>query len=431
MEKSVLSAIEHFSLIPKGSHVTVALSGGADSMALLHVLANLRNSLDFTLLAAHYNHGIRGTEADRDEQFVKAVCERMAIPLFCEKGDVLALAKQKHIGLELAAREARYDFLYRVAPDLIATAHTASDHLETVLINLTRGSGSKGLCGIPAKRGRIIRPMITVTREEVESYCRRHDISFVTDSTNLSDDYTRNKLRHRVVPVLKELNPSAEKAALRAARSLQEDEEALDAIAEDFLAAHFGDGALSLDGFADLPTAIQKRVVRRYTARMIPGMILDHHHTQETVRICLQKGRTGLPGDRFAEAAGGKLTLQPVRSQTAYRVETCEMTREEIKKTEKIHNLLFNNAADCDKIVGKTVLRTRLAGDRIRLAGSGCTKTLKKLYLEKRVPLSLRESLPVIADEEGVIWIYGIGVAARCAVTEKTKRVFFINAQEK
>ena len=430
MEKTVLSAIERFSLIPKGSHVTVALSGGADSMALLHVLADLRDSLAMTLSAAHYNHGIRGAEADRDEQFVKTVCERMAIPLICEKGDVPALAKQEKIGLELAARKARYDFLDRVAPDLIATAHTASDNLETVLMNLTRGSGLQGLCGIPAKRGRIIRPLITSTREEVEEFCRQREIAFVTDSTNLSENYTRNKLRHRVVPVLKDINPSVAETVCRAGLCLTEDEAALSGMAQEYLTAHLRDGALTLDGFSDLPAAVRRRVVRQYVERTVPGLFLDYMHTQETVRICLQNGRTGLPGDFYAVAGGGKLTLQPVRLQTEYRVETRELTREEFEKNAKIHNLLFNHAADCDKIIGKTVLRTREAGDRIRLAGSGCTKTLKKLYLEKRVPLVLRETLPVMADEEGVFWIYGIGVAARCAVTKKTERVWMIDAHE-
>ena len=430
MEKSVLSAIERFSLIPKGSHVTVALSGGADSMALLSVLESLKTSLDFTLSAAHFNHGIRGAEADRDEQFVKAECERLGIPLFCEKGDVPALAKQKKIGTELAAREARYEFLYRVAPDLIATAHTASDNLETVLFHLTRGSGLQGLCGIPAKRGRVIRPLITVTREEVEAFCRQRKIAFVTDSTNFSDDYTRNKLRHRVIPVLEELNPSVAETVSRTGLCLAEDETALSALAEEYLTAHLRDGALTLDGFSALPAAIRRRVVRQYITRTVPGLFLDHRHTEEVERICLQKGRTGLPGDLYAVAGGGTLTLEPAYPQTDYRVETRVLTREEFEKIKKIHNLLFNNAADCDKIIGKTVLRVRNAGDRIRLAGSGCTKTLKKLYLEKRIPLALRDSLPVMADEQGVFWIYGVGVAARCAVTEKTERVWMIDAQE-
>ena len=430
MEEKVLSAIERFSLIPKSSHVTVALSGGADSVSLLHVLSALKDRIGFTLSAAHYNHGIRGAEADRDERFVKEECARLGITLFCEEGDVPVLAKQKSIGLELAAREARYDFLYRVAPDLIATAHTASDNLETVLLNLTRGSGAKGLCGIPVKRGRLIRPLLTVTREEVERYCREEGLVFVTDSTNLSQLYSRNKLRHTVVPVLKELNPSIEHAVLRMGFALAEDEEALSAAADGYLSGHLRDAALDLDGFCDLPAAVKKRVVRQFAQQAVPGLLLDSNHTEETVRICLQNGRTSLPQDLYAVAGGGRLRVESAKPEIRYRVEAFSRQKEDIKNSGKIHNLLLNNAVDCDKIVGKAVVRTRNEGDRIRLAGSRYTKTLKKLYLEKRIPLARRADWPLMADEEGVIWIYGIGVASRCAITEKTKRVFIIEAHE-
>ena len=427
MEKAVLAAIRRFSLLQAGNEVTVALSGGADSMALLHLLVSLKDQLGISLSAAHFNHGIRGNEADRDERFVRTECERLGIPLFCEKGDVPTLAKEKKMGIELAAREARYDFLYRAAPDLIATAHTASDHLETVLMNWIRGSGAKGLSGIPVKNGRVIRPLITSTREEVEAYCQKHGISFVTDSTNLCDDYTRNKLRHRVIPVLKELNPSLEQAAFRASASLAEDEETLSLLADRYLSSHARDGELDLCDFPMLSAAVKKRIVKHFAQQAIPGLRLDSKHTEEMAEICMRGGRMSLPMDYYAVSGAEILSLQPAKASVRYRVET---RAADFENSPKVHNLFLKNTVDCDKIVGKTVIRTREPGDRICLAGSRCTKTLKKLYLEKRIPLALRQVLPVMADEQGIIWIYGIGVANRCAISKKTKRVVIIETRE-
>ena len=188
IENSVLSAIEQFSLLDASKNITVALSGGADSVALIYALYRLREKLGITLSAAHLNHMIRGEEALRDEEFVKKLCKKYEIPLFCERTDVPAFAKIQGLSLETAAREVRYGFLERVNCGVIATAHTASDNLETVLFNLSRGTALKGLCGIPPKRGIFIRPLILASRSEIEDYCKKNNLDFVTDSTNLSDD---------------------------------------------------------------------------------------------------------------------------------------------------------------------------------------------------------------------------------------------------
>ena len=234
MEKLLLEAIERFSLLENTKNVTVALSGGADSMALLFSLNSLKDVLGITVKAAHLNHLIRGDEAFRDEEFVKGVCEKLGIELFIKRADIPLLAKEKGISTELAARETRYEFLESVASGgAVATAHTASDNLETVIYNLTRGSGIDGIAGIPAKRDIFIRPLILCTRSQIDDYCAKHEISFVTDSSNLSDDYTRNKIRHNIVPVLKEINPSVENTVLRSSLILKEDAEYLKSLAED------------------------------------------------------------------------------------------------------------------------------------------------------------------------------------------------------
>lgn len=430
MEKSVLTAIERFSLLENTKEVTVALSGGADSMSLLYVLFNLKDKLGITLYAAHLNHMIRGDEALRDEKFVREQCESLRIPLFCERIDVPAFAKEHKLSTELAAREVRYDFLSRVSRGVVATAHTASDNLETLLFNLTRGSALKGLCGIPPKRGIFIRPLILCTRAEVEEYCRKNGIEYVTDSTNLSDEYTRNKIRHKVVPVLKEINPNAEKSAVRTAAELFEDNAFLEECADKYLSANISGGGLDISALPKAPIA--KRAIKRFAEMTASALTLDNLHILEIYRICNEGGRTGLPLGYSAEVKENKLFItnncEKISANFKFDVRTERRINDLFTNGEKINNLLLKNSLDCDKIIGKLVSRTRLPGDSLRLAGRGCTKSLKKLMNELSVPKELRDSLPVIADEAGVIWIYGIGVAQRCAVTKNSAEVMIIKA---
>ena len=245
MENKVLSAIKRFSLLEKGDVVTVALSGGADSVSLLYALLAVSDELGITVNAAHLNHSIRGEEAERDQQFVTNLCKKLKVELFCEKRDVPAFAKENGLSLELAARKVRYEFLEGVAQGKVATAHTASDNLETMIFNLARGTSLKGLSGIPVKRGIYIRPLILCTRQNVEDYCKENEISFVTDSTNLSDDYSRNKIRHNVIPVLKEINCAAEESALRTSFGIAEDISYLESASQEILFKNFDDNGLN------------------------------------------------------------------------------------------------------------------------------------------------------------------------------------------
>ena len=430
MEKSVLTAIERFSLLKNTKEVTVALSGGADSMSLLYALFNLKEELGITLYAAHLNHMIRGDEAVRDDEFVKKQCEKLGVPLFCERIDVPRYAQERKLSTELAAREVRYDFLSRVSKGAVATAHTASDNLETLLFNLTRGAALKGLCGIPPKRGIFIRPLILCTREDVEEYCEKNGIHYVTDSTNLSDEYTRNKIRHKVIPVLKEINPSAEKSAVRAAAELSEDNAFLEECADKYLRENLSGGVLDVSALPKAPIA--KRTIKKLAEISADGLSLDNFHISAIYRICTTGGRTGLPSGFYAEVKKGRLFIKQTENSENidFQVKTQRRINDLFTNGEKINNLLLNNSLDCDKIIGKSVLRTRQTGDSIRLAGRGCTKSLKKLMNEHRVPAELRESLPVIADDAGVIWIYGIGVAQRCAVTKNSREILIINASQ-
>ncbi len=421
MTEKILTAIKRFSLIENGDTVTVALSGGADSVALLHALWTLKDQLGITLKAAHLNHGIRGNEADRDESFVQWMCDKFDVPLVCERVDVPLLAKTRKQSLELCAREVRYEFLKNNAEGLVATAHTATDNAETLLLNLTRGTGLKGLCGIPPKRDVFIRPLILCSREDIEVYCANNDLSFVTDSTNLSDDYTRNKIRHNAVTTLKYINPSFEDAINRTTDILNEDNAALDFWADELLFKSLTDDGLLVDVINNVPSAVAKRVIKKYVENLCEDAFLDYLHLNALYDICKNGGKTSLPNDTYGEVKNGVLFLgDGFVSKTEFFVQ--------LVHTEKVNNLLSIDVLDCDKIVGSPVVRTRQEGDAIRLKNRGCTKTLNKLFTENKVDPALRDSIPVIADDEGVIWVYGMGVSQKCAPTNNSKKFIEVRA---
>jgi tRNA(Ile)-lysidine synthase len=422
MLEKVLNAIERFSLINKGDTVTVALSGGADSVALLHALWSLRDKLSINVKAAHLNHGIRGAEADRDEAFVKWLCLKFDIPIVCETVDIPSLAKEKGQSLELCAREVRYEFLSRNAEGLIATAHTASDNTETLLFNLTRGSGTKGLAGIPPKRDNYIRPLIFCSRYDVEKYCIDNSLSYVTDSTNLTDDYTRNKIRHKVVTTLKEINPSLEDAVVRATDILREDNEALEFFTNEALFKAISDDGLLCESVNNLPTAVAKRVIIKYAQTVETELKLDYLHVNALCEICKNDGKISLPCGYYGEVKNGVLIINSENNDEKPQFYA------KLVKVEKINNLLSINLIDCDKIIGSPIIRTRKEGDSIRLKNRGCTKTLNKLFTENKVDITIRDSIPVIADDKGVIWVYGMGVSQRCAPSNNSTNVLEVRA---
>ena len=210
LEQKALLALRQYSLFTQGDRIAVGVSGGADSVALLRFLAVLREEYRWELIVCHIHHGLRGAEADRDEQFVRELAGQLGLPYTVRHIDAAALALENHLSVEEAGRNARYAFFAETAGEggRIATAHTLDDTIETVLMNLIRGTGLHGLCGIPRIRGNIVRPLLDVTRAEVEEYLALLGQPYCTDSTNLSDDYTRNRIRHDILPRLCELNPN-------------------------------------------------------------------------------------------------------------------------------------------------------------------------------------------------------------------------------
>ena len=312
MITKVLKTIEAYQMLSPDSAVVAGVSGGADSMALLHVLQSWRKDWpELKVTAAHVNHCLRGAEADRDEEHVRRYCQREGIPLEVLKIDVREEAAKRKLGLEACGRAVRYEFFRRLAGEngVIATAHTLSDLAETVLLHLTRGTGLKGLCGIPPVRENIVRPLIDCSRREIEDYCREHKIPYVTDSTNLEAWYSRNKVRLQVLPALKEINPAFEEAVGRMAQSLREDDGCLWEEARELL----GRAALEKDGWSCSVLSRGRKPVRIRAIRLLQGASRpEARHLEEIDRIILAgQGGVSVPGGLDFHANRGVLRTVP------------------------------------------------------------------------------------------------------------------------
>ena len=262
-------------LLPEGSVILTALSGGRDSMALLTALSLAAADRGWTVLAAHYDHGLRGEESRRDRDFVSAWCRDHGIPLAIGEGDVAGQAKRDRRGIEETARSMRYDFLYETAravgASVIATAHNAEDNAETVLLHLTRGAGLDGLTGIPPRRGKLVRPLLASSRDEIDAFLSRNSIPWVEDSTNAQTVYARNRIRREVLPVLKELNPNLTETLTANLARLRADRDWLNAQAQPALdLAEKSPGRVTVPASAltELPPTVAVRVVKGLLAAL-------------------------------------------------------------------------------------------------------------------------------------------------------------------
>lgn len=434
MIREVKNAVARYNMPLSGRTVAVGVSGGADSMALLHVLFELKDEYGMNIIACHVNHGIRGETADRDEKFVVEACKKLGVEVRVLRADVPGTAKKMHLGVEECGRRIRYDFFNSVADDaIIATAHTLSDRSETMLLNITRGASVKGLCSIPAVRGNIVRPLIDCTRADIEKYCSDNSIAFVTDETNFEDIYSRNRIRLNVIPELKKLNPSLEKAFLRLISNAEEENDFMDGFSREILgkvrlAECYDAGLLNKQH-----RAVRKRVIFEII-NTETGIIPEAVHIEQVDGI-LSGGRTEIIGSTVVEVKNGILKINPETDN--YPDWKCDFDRLIAEapfgkiKGEIIHrnNLppkqsVHNKVLDYGSIVGHCVLRNRRPGDKMKLAGSSCTKTLKKLFSEKHI--ENRNSAAVLADEAGICWVQGLGCADRCKIKAETDKILII-----
>ncbi len=430
----VKNTVERYGFFKENRDVVVGLSGGADSCALLHILCALKDEYSLTITAAHVNHGIRGEEAARDERFAEDFCRRLGVDFKVLHCDVPALAKEKGMGQEECGRAVRYDFFEKVNPGaLIATAHNLSDCCETLLFNISRGSGVKGLCSIPPVRGNIIRPLIDCTRQEIEEYCKANQIDYVTDSTNLKDDYSRNRIRLNVLPELKKINPSLEEAFQRLILAAREDEDYFDALTDEVIGSSRCPEGYLAEKLRELHPAVLNRALAKIIAENT-GEAPEKVHI-ESVDGILGGGKTQVHGALAVRCEGGILSfgekdMTPEWSREFILDEEiitpCGPVKFQIinKNEEVKQQFVHKNVLDYDRIVGSLALRSRKTGDEIRIAGRNCTKTVRKLLTEAKI--KDKNSVMILCDSLGPVWVEGFGCAHRCRITDKTTDVLKI-----
>ena len=401
------AALRHHEMLQADDTVICAVSGGADSMALLFALYLLQDKLQFQVQAAHFNHNLRGAESDADQAFVQEFCSRYDIPLHLGSGKVIAGEK----GLEAAARDARYRFFQGLSGK-IATAHTANDNAETVLMRLVRGTGLKGLGAIAPVRGNIIRPLLNVTRGEILSFLEEYHIPYRQDSSNNTDDFLRNRLRHHVMPLLLQENPKLAENLSAMALRLRQDEQALSAMArpEDDVAVLRAMSAALRSRCLEL--FLKQSGVREPEAQHIAlaeALVFSHDpsaqgHFPNNITIGRRYGRL-VPETEQPPFQPVSLPC-PGSVQLGSLLICCQAAEEII------------NTADTVTVrpSGQMILRPRQTGDCITLSGG--TKSLKKLFIDRKIPAAQRNQVPVLADEQGILAVYGIGADKNRQTTE-------------
>lgn len=399
-------------IIKKGGRILVALSGGADSVCLFHFLASNRQRLGIEVMAAHFMHGIRPEAADGELELVSSLCANMGVELFVGRGDTLAHAETCKIGVEAAARELRYAFLYKTMEaqgcDSIATAHNLSDNSETMLFNLARGSGLSGLCGIPPVNGRVIRPLLGVSRQSIEEYDRENGLSFATDKTNFDCKYSRNRIRHKIMPELRHINPEADKAMLRAAESVRQAEEFLRFSALEALKDERKKGEISLDRLSSIHPALHVYIFRELLSEVFGDpMCLKADHVAALSELAIE-GRISSSVDIgggfagvvsygvFAIVKRDKADCDPIAEALLTEGQKVIWGNWEIEAGGK------DGVSFCrEQIELPLKIRGRVEGDVISMAHGH--KSIKKYLIDKKIPAKTRDRIPLVCDNKGVL----------------------------
>ena len=433
MTDKVVKTISEHHMIPTGCTLGVGLSGGADSVCLAHILLNNKEKLGIAVLKAiHIHHGIRGEEADRDLEFCRDFCEKNGIEFVVFKADVPAQAQETGESLEECARRIRYGFFEKSGCDVIATAHNLNDNIETFIFNLSRGSSLSGLCGIPHIRDIYIRPLLDCSRTEIEEYIKKNNLQYITDSTNLCDDYTRNKIRHNIVPLLFELNPSFENAFSKCNESLNDSKEYIYSCAVDLLQKSRCDGYYDCSVFENEHMALKNQVI---------SLILKENNAKNISREHINGVSNLLPKGGSVDVCGnvtvnierkkmffGKLTKTEDFEQAfdlnsenivtpygEYEIKICTKKDLQIINKQDIDNFI-----DCDKISTNAIVRNRRDGDSYQLPKRP-NKSLKKLFNEKKIENRSRGEMLILSDDNGIIWTEFFGVSVRCKTDKDTK----------
>ena len=415
----------------RGKGLLVALSGGADSVALLCLLRENQEKYGFSLTAAHYNHHIRGADADADADFCRKLCRELGVTLLCGEGNVPAEAARLGLGLETAAREMRYRFLYKIMSerdlDLLATAHHADDQAETVLMHLFRGTGPEGICGMACFSRQIFRPLLHVRKAELMDYLTRKGMNWREDSTNSHADNPRNALRLNVLPEIEKSYPKAAEAICRYGE--------LARMESDYIARQtqlFAQERLTIlpDGHRILLEGGYEEVLLRRLIRQVCGADLSGKKHEEIMLLLREKrGKTEISGEIFAEKTPSALyflrnerkktveTPLNLRGETRFG-ENCIILAQEVPVSCR-RNKMNEEVLDADALAG-AVIRSRRAGDRIRPLGCG-DRLLSDYLTDKKIDRPMRDYIPLLAKGERVLWALGLGIAEDAKIRPETR----------
>lgn len=453
MLAKVLRTIHKYNMLLPGERVLVGISGGPDSVTLLHVLKRIEKDMGIEVYAAHVHHGIRGTVADRDAEFVARLCQQWDVPLFVKRADVPRLADEGGMTLEEAGRIARYRFFDEVLHDIgghkVALGHNRDDQAETILHHILRGTGMQGLQGIrPVRQNKFIRPLIEVSRAEIEEYCHQNGLEFRIDATNRDVAYTRNRIRHELIPYIKQhFNSSIVDALVRMGTIVRDEEDFLQVYCrEEYnrLVEASDQDRLSIDlkGFLMRPIAVRRRVLRMVLLTI--GGTLDEigaNHVEDVLDmvtnsstgsvLTLPNGIKVLKDYDSVVVWRGELHSPvplfeyPLDVPGSVTVKECgiEVTTRWVQRKEVCFSSPWRVYIDGDAISGRLRVRNRRQGDRFKPFGMGGTKKLKEYFIDRKVPRNERDGIPLVADEKNIIWVVGWQIHDDYKVTPATHKV--------
>ncbi len=430
--QKVKKTISAHCLIQKGDQVLVALSGGADSVCLLFALLSLAKEMDFSVSACHLHHGLRGEDADNDALFAEALCCNAGVSFYRKNVDIFAAAKEQSVSLEEAGRNARYSYFRQLQKNYgftkIATAHHRDDNIETVLMRLIRGTGPMGLGGIPYENQGVIRPLLDVSREEIEEFLKENHQDYRTDETNFEQNFTRNKIRHRLLPLLEqEFNPNfrevflGEISIFSELRSyMEESAKALLFLLAEEIPSGF---CFFCEKLAREPKVIVEQMLYLALAKLSAENSITRKHVFSVMSLLSeQSGKIDLPGELVAELCHGHLY---VHKEEAFRAFSYDVTNEEtiyIAEIDSYVSIGFCDALperisknevylDAEKLLGKKLkFRSREDGDFFYLTSTGGRKKLQDYFVDKKIPRFMRDGVPLLAIGREILWIGGFRV---------------------
>jgi tRNA(Ile)-lysidine synthase len=458
LQERVFDFIRRHRLLPAREKLVVAVSGGADSVCLLHILASLREELKLDLHIAHLDHQLRGAESKADAEYVADLARKLGIPATLERREVRSYQKQKRLSLEEAAREVRYHFLVEVAgaigAERVAVGHTRDDHIETILMHLIRGAGTRGMRGLqpatdwPSKDGRliVIRPLLEVSHRETEDYCRRHRLAPRMDASNLSLSPLRNRIRRQLLPLLKGYNPGIAEALLRTGRIAGDDIDFLDKETARLWnkITRQSEKSITLDRkkLDRLPPTLKRDLLRSGAERLLgSAKDIEMRHIEEMMALLGGPAgkRLSLPGNlsfttgydeyilttdlaSLSPLPGlegeTKINIPGKTSLPGWRVEASIIEPQGMAEKDDL-TAHFDLARTGDNLT----VRARRRGDRFQPLGLPGPKKLGEFMIDAKIPQSWRKDIPIVGSPEQIVWVVGWRTDERVKVTEKTERV--------